>query len=93
MLVSQIESLNQKIAAAEETLAALVKLEDSYRTLLTAGRVDVLTYHAAWNDMAAGRMGLLVMREQLAEAVVGLELATGLYRIPQAAPQDEEMQP
>lgn len=92
MLLSRIDALNRKIAASEQAEAALEKLEESYRAILSAGRVDVLTYYAAWNDMANSRMGLLVMREQLAEAVVSLELATGLYEIVQRA-QGEETPP
>ncbi len=92
MLLSQIESLNQKITAAQQTQAALVTLEESYRAVLSAGHIDILTYYGVWNDMTNSRMGLLTLREQLAQTIVALELATGLYRIPEQT-GDKETQP
>jgi cobalt-zinc-cadmium efflux system outer membrane protein len=83
ILLSRIRFLNEEIAAAQQGQAVLTKLEESYRAALAAGQVDILTYYAAWNDMAAGRMKALTLREQLAQAVVALELATGLYQIPE----------
>ncbi len=42
--------------------------------------------------MAASRMKVLTLREQLAEAVVAMELATGLYQIPERT-EHKETQP
>ena len=92
ILLSRIRFLNEEIAATEQAQAELTKLEESYRTALTAGRVDILTYYAAWNDMADSRMKVLTLKEQLAEAVVALELATGLYQIPKPT-EGKEAQP
>jgi cobalt-zinc-cadmium efflux system outer membrane protein len=92
MLLSRIRFLNEEITASQQAQMELTRLEESYRTALTAGQVDILTYHAAWNDLTGSRMKLLTLRGQLAEAIVALELATGLYQIPQAT-EHKETQP
>ncbi len=89
ILLSRIQFLNEEIAATQQAQAELTKLEESYREALTAGRVDILTYYTAWNDMAASRLKVLTLKEHLAEAVVALELATGLYQIPEPADHKE----
>jgi cobalt-zinc-cadmium efflux system outer membrane protein len=79
MLLSRIRFLNEEIAAAQQAKPELQKLVEAYHTALTAGRVDILTYYAAWNDMTSNRMNLVVREGQLAQAVVDLEAATGRY--------------
>lgn len=87
ILLSRIHFLNREIAAAREADPELQRLVEDYRTALSAGRIDILTFYAAWNDMTSNRISLAVLRGQLAQAVVDLESATGLYRIPQAPRQ------
>jgi cobalt-zinc-cadmium efflux system outer membrane protein len=89
MLLSRIRFLNEEIAATAEAEAELTELEASYRTALAAGQVDILTYYTAWNDAVASRMKLLTLREQLAEAIVALELTTGFYQIPKPVVREE----
>jgi len=82
MILSRIRFLNQQIAAAQAAESDLQRLVETYRAALASGRVDALTYYAAWNDLATNRMRTLVLRMQLAEAIVALELAAGMYEIP-----------
>ncbi len=89
MLLSRLRFLNEEIAAGRQAEAELAKLEENYRAALTVGQVDILTYYGAWNDLTDSRMKSLTLRGQLAEAVVALELATGLYQIPQATGHKE----
>lgn len=89
MLLSRIRFLNDEIPATAEAEAELTELEASYRTALTDGQVDILTYYTAWNDMTASRMKLVMLKEQLAEAVVALELATGFYQIPKPTVREQ----
>jgi cobalt-zinc-cadmium efflux system outer membrane protein len=81
MIESQIRFLNQETAAAQEAEPELQKLVENYRAAVGAGRADALTYYAAWNELTGNRMKVLVLKGQLAEAAVALELATGIYGI------------
>jgi outer membrane protein TolC len=93
MLLSRIRFLNEEIAAAQQAEPLLQKLEENYRAALSAGRADILTYYAAWDNLTANRMKLIVLKGQLAGAVVALESATGRYRIEQpheSPPADSE---
>lgn len=85
MVVARIRYLNKQIAAAAAAEPDLRKLVDEYRKALAEGRVDALTYYGAWNDLTANRMELLNLKGQLAQAVVALELAAGMYEIPQGS--------
>jgi cobalt-zinc-cadmium efflux system outer membrane protein len=89
-LLSEIRFLDAEIAAAEAAEPELQKLEQDYNAALTAGRIDMLTYYAAWNDMTSNRMNLVTLKGQLAQAVTDLESATGLYNI---SPSGEEAAP
>jgi cobalt-zinc-cadmium efflux system outer membrane protein len=80
---ARILFLNQQIAAAQAAEPDLHKLVEDYRIALAAGRTDALTYYAAWNDLASSRMKTLALKGQLAGAIVALELAAGMYRIPE----------
>ncbi len=81
MLLSRIEFLSEQIAVAGQAQPELEELVKEYRAALTAGRTDILTYYAAWNDMADNRTNLAALKGKLAQAIVDLESTTGLYRI------------
>jgi outer membrane protein, heavy metal efflux system len=85
MILMGIHYLNGQIAAAAQTEANLQKLVDEYRKALKRGRVDALTFYTAWTDSSDSRLKLLALKGQLAQAIVALELAAGIYEIPQAA--------
>jgi len=89
MLLSRIRFLNEEIAAAQQAEPELQKLEENYRAALSTGRVDILTYYGAWDNLTANRMKLITLKGQLAEAIVALESATGRYRIEPPAPSEE----
>jgi cobalt-zinc-cadmium efflux system outer membrane protein len=89
MLLSRIRFLNEQISAARRAQPELQKLAEDCRTALAAGRVDILTYYAAWSEVMDNRMNLIVLQGRLAEAIVGLESATGIYRI--APPGDGQI--
>jgi len=83
MIRSRICFLNQQIAVAQAAEPELQKLVKNYRVALNEGRTDTLTYYAAWNDLASNRKKVIVLKGRLAKAVVALELAAGMYEIPQ----------
>lgn len=82
MVSSRIDFLNRQIAAAQAGQSTLEKLADDYRAALADGRIDVLSYFGAWRELADSRMNALVLKGQLAEAVVALELEAGMYQLP-----------
>ncbi len=83
LLLSGIRFTNKQIAAAQTTQANLVRLVENYRAALTDGRIDALIYYTAWFDSVRAQMKVSVLKGQLAQAVVALQLATGFYEIPQ----------
>lgn len=89
MLLSRILFLNEQISAARQAEPELQKLAEDYHTALAAGRVDILTYYAAWSKVMDNRMNMIVLQGRLAEAIVGLESATGIYRI--ASPGEDKI--
>ncbi|MCL5282138.1 MAG: TolC family protein [Planctomycetes bacterium] len=99
VLLAKIESLNREIAAAEDTQSQSRRLESVYHQAMLQGRVDVLTYLTAWYSLANSRQKLLTLKGQLAQTIIDLESATGLYRIPEvgagpaagAVPQKESV--
>jgi cobalt-zinc-cadmium efflux system outer membrane protein len=81
MLLSRIQFFCEQIADAGQAQPELDELVEGYRTALTAGRTDILTYYAAWNDMTDNRANLAALKGKLAQAIVDLESTTGLYHI------------
>jgi len=82
LLVSGIRYMNKQIAAAEAAEADIGRLVNNYRSALAEGRVDVLTYDTAWNNLISARMKVAALKGQLAQAVTALQLAAGFYEIP-----------
>jgi outer membrane protein TolC len=77
--VGDIRGLAGEIAAAEEAIPRAERLVESYRRALDAGNADVLSYYGAWNDLAQKRIGVLKLKQQLVQAGVALELASGQF--------------
>jgi outer membrane protein TolC len=77
--VGDIRGLAGEIAAAEEALPRAQRLVESYRRALDAGNADVLSYYGALNDLAQKRIGVLKLKQQLVQAGVALELASGQF--------------
>jgi cobalt-zinc-cadmium efflux system outer membrane protein len=83
LLVSGIHFLNEQVALAQTAETDLGRLVEDYRAALADGRTDALTYYRAWNDLVSEQMKVLVLKGQLAQAEMALQLASGLYEIPQ----------
>jgi outer membrane protein TolC len=77
--VGDIRGLAGEIAAAAEAIPRAERLVESYRRALDAGNADVLSYYGAWNDLAQKRIGVLKLKQQLVQAGVALELASGQF--------------
>lgn len=80
-LVAEAESLNEQIQTATAANASLERLEQAYRTALNSGQADVLSYYTAWNNVTQNRVAVLMLKEQLLQTRIALELASGRYRL------------
>jgi outer membrane protein TolC len=77
--IGDIRGLAGEIAAAEAAIPRADRLVDAYRRALDAGNADVLSYYGALNDLAQKRIGVLKLKQQLVQAGVALELASGQF--------------
>lgn len=86
--IKQVESgirfLNEQIVAAQATAADLRRLVENYDAALTDGRANALVYYRTWADLIDAQIKVVDLKGQLAQAVVALELVTGLFEIPGA---------
>jgi cobalt-zinc-cadmium efflux system outer membrane protein len=82
LIISRIHFANQQIAAAQASETELKSLVEAYRAALADGRTDALVYYAVYSDLLSVQMKVLVLRGQLAQALVVLQLASGFYQIP-----------
>ena len=64
-----------KVSAKLETLV------DVYHQAVQSGDADILNYYSAWSEWNAKQQEILDLRQQLKEAVIGLDIATGVYDI------------
>jgi cobalt-zinc-cadmium efflux system outer membrane protein len=82
LIISGIHFTNEQIAAALKTEADLGRLVENYHAALADGRIDGPIYYAAWNDYLNTKMKISALKGKLAQAMVALQLASGLYEIP-----------
>jgi len=82
---SGIRFLNEQIATAQTTEVNFEKLFKSYQMALSDGRINTLVYYRTWNSLIDAQIKVIDLKGQLAQAVVALELATGLFEIPGSA--------
>ena len=83
---SGIRFLNEQIAAAQARQAELGRLVANYRVALTDGRANALVYFRTWSDLIDAQIKVVDLKGQLAQALVALELVTGLFAIPGPEP-------
>jgi outer membrane protein TolC len=77
--LAEINALNGQIADAQAALPGLSDLYNAYQLANEHGNVDVLSYYAAWNSVSQKKLDVLKLQQQLADARIALELATGRY--------------
>ena len=82
LITSGIHFANEQIAAAQALETGLKSLVENYRAALADGRTDALVYYAAYSDLLSVQMKVLVLRGELARALVALQLASGFYQVP-----------
>jgi outer membrane protein, heavy metal efflux system len=75
----EIRWTSAQIKTVQDAVPSLQRLVDTYRVAVDAGQADVLSYYIAWNDLIQKQIDILKLKQQLADARISLELATGLY--------------
>jgi outer membrane protein TolC len=79
--VEEVHALDLRLEAERHAEASTLDLEATYREAMAQGQVTALDYVNAWRAYQAVRLRQIVLRGQLQEARVKLELASGLYRV------------
>lgn len=80
-LLVGLKWLNEQVANAEEALPILTRLVDKLRSALSSGQSTVVLYYGALVNLTAKHIQTLAFKQQLMEAMITLELTTGLYRL------------
>jgi len=84
-LLARIPLINEEIRTAEQTERSGHQLVQTYRKALDEGQADVLSYYTAWNELTQTQMRILQLKQQLVDTRIALELASGLYALPDMA--------
>jgi len=77
--LADIRILNQQIAAAERAVPALEKLLETAQSALAQGNTDVLSFYQARYDLILRKIEVIKLKQQLVEARIALEIASGTY--------------
>jgi outer membrane protein TolC len=77
--LADIRSLTEQIAAAQEAIASLQRLVDTYKLAYDRGNADVISYYTAITNLGQKRLDLLKLQQQLWDNQIALELASGWY--------------
>lgn len=77
--LTDIESLTEQIADAQQAIPKLQQLVDVYRRALDQHNADVLSFYFAQNDLAQRRIDLWKLKQQLMDNQIALEIASGRY--------------
>ena len=77
--VAEIESLQRQIAFAQSAVPVLERLVADYGKAVEAGNADVLSYYSARNDLNKKKIEILRLQQELVDAWIGLENASGMY--------------
>ena len=81
MLLTQIDWLNQQIAAALAAQSTQERLVETYRIAVNQGQANVIVYYDTWTALTQRRIETVKLQQALAEARVALELAAGVYNL------------
>jgi outer membrane protein TolC len=81
--LSDIRLLNAQVAEAEKAVPALERLVATAKAALDEGNTDVISYYQSRYNLILRKVELLKLKQQLVEAWIALEIASGRY-LPQA---------
>ena len=76
-IVSDSESVQRQVNAAEETVPALERLVKAYEKALSNGNADILSYYETRNNLTTKRLEIIKLQQDLTDLSVALEIASG----------------
>ena len=76
-IVSDSESVQRQLKAAEETVPALERLVKAYEKALSTGNVDIPSYYEIRNNLTMKRLEIIKLQQDLMDLSVALEIASG----------------
>jgi len=80
-LLVGLKWLNNQVANAQEAIPILTRLVDKLRFALSSSQSTVVLYYTALGNLTTKHIQALTFKQQLVEAMIALELATGLYQL------------
>ena len=80
-LLANIRWLNKQIQTAQAAQPILQKLAGSLRAALNENQANIVSYYTALTNLTAKRIQTLKLKQQLMNAIIALEVASGLYTI------------
>jgi outer membrane protein TolC len=89
---ADIELIRRQILFAQSAVPVLERLVADYEKAVDAGNADVLSYYSARNDLSKKKIEVLKLKQDLVDAWIELENASGLCLTrpgPSAAPSSQ----
>ncbi len=80
-ILANIHWLNQQIQTAQKAQPILQKLVESLHSALNENQANIVSYYTALTNLTAKRIQTLKLKQQLMNAIIALEVASGLYKI------------
>jgi outer membrane protein TolC len=77
--LSDIRHLNHQIAIGEKLVPTLQRLVDTAKSALDEGNADVISYYQTRFNLILRQIEVLKLKQQLIEARIALEIASGRY--------------
>jgi outer membrane protein TolC len=91
--LDDIDAIQEQLESVEAAIPGLQRLVQTYQTNLNRGNVDVLSYYTAVGNLAARKIDVWKLKQQLMENRAALELATGRYLPDETANPSATTQP
>ncbi len=86
MFMTQIAWLNAQIEARRAADLNQQHLLETYRAALDRGQADAVVYYTAWITLTEGQIETAKLQQQLMEAHISLESASGIYELSAMCP-------
>ena len=80
-LLIGLKWLNDQVGNTQEAMPILTRLVDKLRSALSGGQSTVVLYYTALGNLTTKKIQNLGFKQQLVDAMIALELATGLYQL------------
>ena len=91
ILISSIHFLNEQIELAMKSEKSLSMLANNYTKALLSGRADALSYYTVLNDYIQAQIRVVMLKGDLAKAMVLLGIFSGFYELPKPERSGERL--